>query len=259
MNKKLFSIVITVVLLASIITADQMLQLGLGKKVSSLIAPVGIVFSVTGQKVSNFFGNITHIGSLQRENKDLTDKLNSALTEIAGLSEAKKENDSLRLDLGFKLSSPLSLVPANVAYFDPSLRDGITVKTDSVTGIKIGNVVLAQGFLIGRVAAINGNSIRVMLITDSLSTIPATIQNKDISGIAAGKIGNGLTMEQVPQGDAVVKGDSAITSGLGGDLPKGLILGRVDEVQKIAGSIFQQVAIQPMVDFTSLERVMIAR
>ena len=259
MNKKLLSIVIIVVLLASVITADQMLHLGLGKKASSLIAPVGIVFSVTGQKVGGFFGSITHIGSLQKENKDLTDKLNSALTEIAGLSEAKKENDSLRLDLGFKLSSQLSLVPANVAFFDPSLRDGITVKVDDVAGIKVGNVVLAQGFLIGRVAEIDGNSIRVMLITDSLSTIPATIQNKDISGIAMGKIGNGLTMEQVPQSDAVVKGDLAVTSGLGGDLPKGLILGRVDEVKKIAGSIFQQVTIQPMIDFTSLERVMIAR
>ena len=259
MNNKLFSVVITVIMLTAVLLSDQIFHLGLGSKVSNILAPVGVVFSVTGEKVSGFFGSITHIGTLQKENKDLKDKLNSALTEIAGLSEAKKENDSLRLDLGFKLSSQLNLVPATVAYFDPSLRDGITVRVDDTSGIKVGNVVLAQGFLVGRVAEISGKSVRVLLTTDSLSTIPATIQNKDITGIATGKIGNGLTMEQVPQSDSVVKGDLVITSGLGGDLPKGLILGRVDDVQKVAGSIFQQVNLQPMIEFTSLERVMIAR
>jgi len=175
------------------------------------------------------------------------------------LSEAKKENDSLRLDLGFKQSSPLDLVAAEVAFFDPSLKDGITVRVESPAGIKVGAVVLSQGYLVGRVAEINGNNIKVLLTTDSMSSLPATLQGKDITGIARGKIGNGLTMEQVPQSDNVAKGDTVVTSGLGGDLPKGLILGKVESVQKVSGSIFQSVILRPAVEFTRIQRVMIAR
>ncbi len=259
MNKKLLSVIITVIFLIILIIADSSFELGIGKKASNILAPIGVVFSTTGERVSSFIEGITHIGSLQKENKELNNKLNSAIAEIASLSAAKMENDSLRRDLGFKLSSQLDLVPANIAFFDPSLRDGITVKVDDTSGIKQGNVVLSEGFLIGRVLSTDGNNVHVQLITDSMSTIPANIQGRDITGIATGKIGNGLSMEQVPQSDSVASGELVVTSGLGGDVPKGLVLGKVDVVQKVAGSIFQQISLQPMVEFISLERVMIAR
>jgi len=258
-SKNTLGIIVTTALILVVVVSNQVLSLNLGGKLTGLLSPVGIVLSTTGQQISGFFGNFGHIGSLQKENKDLNEKLNSALAEVARLSESKKENDELRADLGFKQNSNLDLVAADVAYFDPSLRDGITVRVSNPAGIKTGNVVISQGFLIGRVATIGGNIIKVLLITDSTSSIPATLQDKDISGIAKGKIGNGLTLEQVPQSDNVVRGDTVVTSGLGGDLPKGLILGKVDEVQKVSGSIFQSLILRPAVDLTKVERVMIAR
>lgn len=258
-SRNIIGTTITILIVIGIIFSDQAFSLGIGKRITNILSPVGIVISTTGGQISGFFGNVTHIGSLQRENKDLNDKLSSALAEIARLTEAKKENDSLRADLGFKQSSGLDLVPADVAYFDPGLGDGITVKVANTNGIKVGNVVISQGFLIGRVSHINGNNVKVLLITDSTSSIPATLQAKNITGIAKGKIGNGLIMDQVPQSDNVVRGDTVVTSGLGGDLPKGLIMGKVDDVQKVSGSIFQSVTLLPMIEFTRIERVMIAR
>lgn len=252
-------IFVTTLFVAFVVATNQIFSLGIGEKIVTFISPVGIVVSTTGKQISGFFGNLGHIGSLQRENKDLEYRLDSALTEIARLTESKKENESLRADLGFKQSSSLDLVPADVAYFDPSLRDGITVRVTNSEGIKVGNVALSRGFMIGRVSEINGNNVKILLITDSTSALPSTLQNKNITGIAKGKIGNGLTMEQVPQSDNVVSGDTVVTSGLGGDIPKGLILGKVDEVQKVSGSIFQNVILRPAVDFTLIERVMIAR
>lgn len=251
--------IVTVIAVVLIVAANQVFSLNLGGKITGFLSPVGIVLSSTGQKIGSFLGNITRIGTLQKENRVLNERLDGALTEIARLSEAKKENDSLRADLGFKQSSALNLVPAEVAYFDPSLRDGITVRVSNTDGIKLGNVVLSEGYLIGRVSSIDGNNVRVLLITDSTSSIPATLLGKDITGITRGKIGSGLTLEQVPQNDNVVRGDTVITSGLGGDLPKGLIVGKVDDVQKISGSIFQSIVLRPALDLTRIERVMIAR
>ena len=258
-HRNIIGIIVTTILIIIVMALNQIFSLKLGEKFNNILSPVGIVLSTTGQQISGFFGNIAHISTLQKENNDLSTRLDNALTEIARLSEAKKENESLRADLGFKQSSVLDLVPAEVAFFDPSLRDGITVRVSNTNGIKVENVVVAQGFLIGRVSVIDGNNVKVLLITDSTSSIPVTIQDKDITGIARGKIGNGLTMEQIPQSDNVVMGDTVITSGLGGDLPKGLILGKVDSVQKVSGSIFQSVILRPAIEFTRLERVMIAR
>jgi rod shape-determining protein MreC len=258
-NRGLTSLIIATIAVASVITINQLFSLELGNKITTTLSPVGVVISTTGQRIGGFFGGIGRIGTLQKDNKVLEDKLNTALVEIARLTEAKKENDSLKRDLGYKQTTSLDLVAGYVAYFDSSLRDGITVLVDDAAGIEIGNVVLAEGFLVGRVSRIEGRNVHVLLTTDSLSSIPATIQNKTITGIAKGKIGSGLTMEQVPQSDNVVKEDIVVTSGLGGEIPKGLIIGKVEEVKKISGSIFQGIILQPMLGLTTLERVMIAR
>jgi len=258
-SRRIYGVIATVIVLLGLVSIDQVLDIGIGKKFTGFFSPVGVVVSSTGEQVGGFFGNIFHIGALQKENKTLNNRLDDALAEVARLSEAKKENDSLRLDLGFARSNPLDLVPADVAFFDPSLKDGITVRVADVTGIKVGNVALSQGYLIGRVSEINGKNVKILLTTDSQSSLPATLQGKDITGIAHGKIGNGLTMEQVPQSDNVTNGDIVVTSGLGGDLPKGLILGKVESVQKVSGSIFQSVILRPAVEFTRIQRVMIAR
>jgi len=258
-TKKLAPIIITVLIVFALIASDTIFNIGALKYVGSLTAPVGIVVSTTGSKFAGFFGGLGNIGNLQKDNNNLRDKLDAALAEVSVLSQAKKENDSLRADLGFKQTSLLDLVTATVVSYDPSLKNGINVAVTNSTGINKGDPVIAQGFMIGRVVEINGNVIKVLLITDSSSAIPATILNKDITGIAKGKIGNGLIMEQVPQNDGVAQDDTVVTSGLGGDLPKGLILAKVSQIQKVSGSIFQQIELRPMVDFSKLERVMIAR
>jgi rod shape-determining protein MreC len=251
--------IITTVLVLLVLVTNQTFSLNLGGKLSGFFSPVGIVISSTGQNIRGFFANITHIGTLQKENNDLNQQLDESLAMIARLSESKKENDALKAALGFKQTGALDLIPADVAYFDPSLRDGITVRVDNTDGIGIGKVVLSQGYLIGRVAKIEGNNIRILLITDSKSSLPVTLQSKAVTGIAKGKIGNGLILEQVPQSDNVTVGDTVITSGLGGDLPKGLIIGKVDDIQKVSGSIFQSIVLRPALDFAHIERVMIAR
>ncbi len=259
MQKKYFAGIATVLALLFVLLADSTFRLGIGSQIGSALSPVSMVLSDTSAKVSSFFLGLSNIGKLQKENSDLKNKLDSAIQEISVLSVAKNENDSLRKDLGFKNSSNLDLVPGTVISFDPSLRSGINIRVDDVVGITKGRPVIANGFLIGRVAEINGKIIKVALIVDSLSAIPAEISGKSITGIAKGVIGNGLLMDQVPQSEAVAENDLVVTSGLGGELPKGIILAKVGEIRKISGSIFQQVELLPVVDFAKVERVMIAR
>ena len=58
--------------------------------------------------------------------------------------------------------------------------------------------------------------------------------------------------------DATVKsGDIILTSGLGGGFPPDLIVGQVVNVRKLPAELFQQATVQPAVDFSRLQIVLV--
>lgn len=226
----------------------------------SYISPVGVVFSRIGTNVSGFVGNISKVGNLTKENEELQDRLDKALVEVSRLSVAQKENNELKADLNFKKTHDFDLVGANVVFFDPNnIRETITIDIGTVDGLQNGDAVLARGYLVGKVKNAVKHTSKVLLITDPESAIPAVIDGNGTTGIAKGKIGNGLILDQVPQSEKVKSGDIVTTSGLGGQLPKGLIIGRVETVKQISGSIFQEIILRPMVDLNLLDKVMVIK
>ena len=48
-----------------------------------------------------------------------------------------------------------------------------------------------------------------------------------------------------------------MTSGLGGVFPKGLLLGRLAEVEALPGAVFQRAELVPSADFSRLEEVFV--
>jgi len=258
MKKKFIFAVIAIILSLGIVF-DFVFNIGIIKLAGNVFTPVELVFTTTGSSISGFFGGLGNIGNLQTENNDLKNKLNQALSENAILAESKKENDSLTKLLGFQKSTGLNLLPGIITSFDPTLSSGINVFVDDSSQISVGSAVIADGYLVGRVSKISSNNLNISLIIDSSSAIPASIKSKNVTGISKGLIGNGLILDQVPQGDEVAKGDLVVTSGLGGNIPAGIILGRVSDIQKISGSIFQQIRLDPMVEFSKIRKVMIVK
>ncbi len=259
-RKTITTFLILCVIVIGIFGVDKFANLGITTKTVSYISPIGIVFSDIGSGITSFFGNITKVGTLQKENKDLNDRLSASLIEISRLSAGQKENESLKNDLNFKKSHNFDLLGASVIYFDPNnIRETITIDVGGKDGIKAGDVVLSQGFLVGKIKSITDHTAKVILITDPESATPAMIVDKNVSGIVKGKIGSGLTFDQVPQNDKVNTGDLISTSGLGGEYPKGLLMGKTESVQRVSGSIFQAIEVHPMIDLNKLERVMVIK
>jgi len=64
-------------------------------------------------------------------------------------------------------------------------------------------------------------------------------------------------MEYIPQEEAINVGDIVLTSGLGGVMPKGLVIGQVTEVQQMGYALFQSAIVRPAVDFSRLELVLV--
>ena len=117
-------------------------------------------------------------------------------------------------------------------------------------------VVTDQG-LVGRISEVTDTTSKVLLITDASSSVNALLQSSRLNGVVRGSPGGGLVMDYIPQGGLFSTGEIILTSGLGGNFPKGIPLGQVTEIRQRDIDVFQQAVVQPTGDFGSLELVMV--
>jgi rod shape-determining protein MreC len=64
-------------------------------------------------------------------------------------------------------------------------------------------------------------------------------------------------MKYVSQKQQIHENEIVLTSGLGGNLPKGLVIGQITRVEQRDSDMFQQATVRPTVDFERLEMVLI--
>jgi rod shape-determining protein MreC len=226
--------------------------------VTKIFQPVGMVFVSSASGIGDFFSNIGNIGNLQKENKELRSQINKLESEVARMTVAEKENESLKRELNFKTNSGFQTVTANITFFDPTnIRESIMINKGAKDGIKEKMAAASEGFLIGKVVEVYSDSSKILLIADPMSSVPALLPEVSATGLVQGQVGIGLQMTQVSQETDLKKGQIAVTSGLGGEYPKGLVIGKVENITKKNNSIFQTASLRSLIDFRSLERVQI--
>lgn len=261
MQKKL-SIILVVIVFGALLTfaGTKGMLTDVSSAVQKTTSPVTILFSNASHRISGLVSGVFSLGKLQKENANLKDTVNKLQAEVAQLSEAKKENESLRKTLGFVKSHNFSYEPVEVVAFDPSnIRGMVTINKGSNAGLKTGMAVISDGFLVGRISEVTEDSSKVQLVTDPTSAIPVTLQSTTTNGLAKGEIGFGLTMDKIPQGEKIQVGDTVISSGLGGEIPKGLILGKVEKIIKKENSLFISATIRPSANMDDVYRLIVIK
>jgi rod shape-determining protein MreC len=257
--KKKLSIAITIVFLVSVLSFKNYPLVG-QDSVVSFSQNFGSFFSSSVQGIKNKFFFWTAIRGLSDENALLKLELAQRESEIALLLEARKENDNLKKLLGFVDSNKADWLGAEIATYDPNnFIKSVTINKGEKDGVKKGAAVISEGYLIGKVSEVKPTYSRILLITDSNSAIPSIVQGTSVSGLVRGLIGFGLSMDSIPQGEKIIVGDIIITSGLGGDLPRGLIIGKVEEVESSDNAIFQKARLRSSADFRNLRHVLVLK
>lgn len=227
-------------------------------KIQSYFTPFGVVLGNFSIKIKAYTDAVVNIRDLQSENDDLKKTTNELQAKVTELETAKKDNENLRKLLNFTEVVKVNWIAAEITAYDPSnVRQSVILNKGEADGIKKGDSVVSEGFLIGRIIELHQKSAKVLLVIDASSGIPVAVQGTMASGLLRGKIGFGLTLDNVPQGEAIAKNDIIITSGLGGDFPRGLIIGKIEEVDSKDNGIFQQARVRPAADFKNLKHVLI--
>jgi rod shape-determining protein MreC len=174
-----------------------------------------------------------------------------------------QENSRLRQMVGFQeREARFDMVPAHVIAKDisPHFRV-VRMRLDVGDAlVRPGMPVVAPSGLIGQVTTVSGNYCDVMLGVDTQSRIDILVQRNRTRGIL---IGNGHEdnytshVSYLLQRDEVQVGDVVVTSGQGGRFPPELIVGNIIEVSEDSPGLYQEVTVQPSVDFSRLEEVYI--
>jgi rod shape-determining protein MreC len=97
----------------------------------------------------------------------------------------------------------------------------------------------------------------VQLITDSRSAIGARDVRSRETGILEGNNADDLRFTPMNEEADVQKGDIIESSGMGGTVPSGKIIGKVTEVKKRAKGLTRLMQVTPFVSFSKLDKVVV--
>ncbi len=233
---------------------------------TELLVPVQRVLADAGITVNQFTQAIGEIQRLRADNATLRADIDRLTLENVQLREAAfaAQQTAKLNDVAKTLT--FDTVRATVIARDPSnILATLVLGVGTNEGVKVGHIVVSDQGLVGRITEVGANYSKVLLVTDPSSTLSALVEGSRATGIVRGQYGDALIMEWILQTEKVKPGDVVVTAGLGlgEDLrslfPKGLVVGKVVQLQNAEAAAYQRAIIAPAVDLRKLENVLVVR
>lgn len=228
----------------------------------SISAPVqnAVVWLVDGS-IDLWTGYVWLVG-VEEDNERLSQRVADLERQLSGQSELRAENDRLRVLVGMARNLPgSSLTAAKVVALGTSPATQIVrIDVGHDDGVAPGDVVLSGAGLVGRVSDSIGAYAEVQLLIDPRSAVDVVVRRSRARGIVRGQgAGVDCLIDHLVRTADVVEADELVTSGIGGQFPAGLPVGRVTEVTSPKVGVFRSAALRPRVDFSVLEEVLVLR
>ncbi|MCS6963975.1 MAG: rod shape-determining protein MreC [Thermoflexus sp.] len=238
---------------------------GLGwlQPVESLLAvpltPLQRLVVDVGRNALDAVGFLREIRDLREEAERLRAQVEDLQTENLRLRELAAENAELKALLGIVQENPqTTFVAATVIGYetDPYLRF-LILDVGTRQGIRKGMPVITRGSaLVGRITSADLNRSRVRLLNDGGSQVGALLQTTRATGMVIGQPDGSLLLDFVRPDEEILPGDVVLTSGVGGQIPRALVIGQVAEVLG-SGEPFQRARVRPAVDPRRLTYVLV--
>lgn len=220
--------------------------------------PVSGFFVRQSAAVRNFFSNISQIGQLRGDKLKLQTQVLELQQQLADRENIVRENDALRKELGVTgITHESKKVFARIIIqgSDP-LDYTFTVNAGTEDGIKEGQPAVSQGFLVGRVITAHQHTAIIRSITSRKSGIQAWVAESREKGYLIGD-GNTVMLTQITQGVSIKSGNVVETSGLGGSLPQGILIGQIGALQSAPSQLTQSFRVTLPFDPKALESLFI--
>ncbi len=268
-NKKLIVLLISVILFVSLISFSMRDTVNIPffqQATNDISAVMGRVYSKPANAVIGVFDSIDDLQDTYAENQRLKVEIDRIYERQAELSTLKDENNRLEEELELKQSlTDYRTISGTVISRNPdNWVDQIVVDRGSQDGVEVGMPVMSGNGLIGRISETNPTSSKVVLLTNVEQTSnqvssEIVMEEDTVYGLisAYNNETNQLLMSQITSTLDIEEGELVTTSGLGGSIPRGLVIGEATEVSMDAHGLAQQVHVTPAADFNNIRFVTI--
>lgn len=220
---------------------------------SGLTNPISFGLHQSGINIADQFEFIFAARFAAKEKKAAQEQLATLFSENAQLRTKLAETEALLQQQQTLSPKTYNLEPARpigkdrFLRIDKGLRDGTNENTP---------VVFKDNF-IGVVVNSSESSANVRLLTDPDSKILAFSLNKGgrAKGTLIGQFGSEMLLDKILHDEVIEVGDLVYSEGTEGNIPRGLILGRVVEVLPRENQLFKQAKVAGVFDIRDLELV----
>ena len=216
------------------------------------VGPVSAMFAAplrwagdAGDYVRDYFNAVDENRRLKKQVADLMayKEMAQRLQNINGRYEALLQ---LRTEPAAKMVTARIVADSRGPFSHARLADA-----GAESGIRIGNPVLSEHGVVGRVVGVSKTVSRVLLLTDIDSRTPVLVNASNARAILSGDGGDAPKLSYLRGHEPVKRGDVILTSGDGGLYPRGLPVGVADK------DIFGQWRVRLYSDRSALDYVRI--
>jgi rod shape-determining protein MreC len=229
-----------------------------GRLVLEVIGPVQRAVSAAGNWLDGVWRHYFNLVHAARENDELKDRVAGMRQDLTELQELKLANRRLRSLLNLEAREQHPTVAAEIVGVDPSshFRTAI-INRGTRDGVKPRMPVIQHQGVVGRVIWASPNYAKVLLLIDPNAAVDVLVQRSRVRGVVEGAGSDTLRLKYVLHNDKVIPGDVLVCTGAAGVFPKGTLVGRVRSVEEKVKGVFLQVDVEPAVDFSRLEEVLV--
>ncbi|KJY64732.1 Cell shape-determining protein MreC [Lactobacillus helsingborgensis] len=240
-NKKLLSACIIVVLIFAILGGSVSMRNK--RNTPMIIQSFGNDVVAVGARIIDFplsfvsgsLNNVHDLMNTQNENNYLKSKVTDLEQTKTRNATLEAENKQLKSALKLKESlTDYEKIQASVISRSPdSWSDLLIINKGTTAGLRKNMAVMSGGGVIGRVVEVNAASAKVELITTSdksanrFAVEAQAVNGKKVHGIITVIGDNTLAFTQAVDGKKLKRGTKIYTSGMGGNSPKGLLVGTI--------------------------------
>lgn len=220
-----------------------------------------------GLESSGFWSGVFNAERLRAENDDLRNRNQLFLNKIIELNQLKDENQRLRKVLGLGLTEDFNLLETNILSKN-IMKDFIVIDKGTKNNVHEEMAVINyQKILVGRIDEVYKSSSRVRLLTDKNMKFGVQILDTDIKALARGQGNQKMILDLISKNEKVlsdtliitglpvriVPQDNATVDDLEIGFPSGLLVGKINQVEKSDLTPFQQVKADPLFNIQRAE------
>jgi rod shape-determining protein MreC len=190
----------------------------------SIFTPLQKGADCVASPVIGFVDGVSNLAGLRDETECLQDRVRELEAEARDVGAIEEQVIQLELIAGVEAPEELPTVTARIYASGPTAFDNIRyIDKGANDGIVVGQAVLDEDGLIGRVDLVSANDARIRLITSPVVSVGVRILSTNETGVVSGRGDGPLRLEMFRATQTINEGDVVVTDG--SRFPPGIAVG----------------------------------